>query len=73
MSTTASSEQSKRLEALKSKHAMIAKRLENAMKTPSSADYYLTQLKKQKLLLKDSILKLTRIQPAANQSKSAAG
>lgn len=71
MSIIASSEQSKRIEALKAKHTLISQRLETAMKTPSAADYYLTQLKKQKLLLKDSIIKLTHIQPAANQSTAA--
>ena len=72
MSNSISSEQSKRLEALKAKHAVISQRLEQAMKTPASADYYLTQLKKQKLLLKDTIQKLARHQMAANQSESAA-
>ncbi|MCD8494084.1 MAG: DUF465 domain-containing protein [Alphaproteobacteria bacterium] len=55
MSTTLSSEQSRRLEALKAKHYAIAERLETAMKRPGMADYYLKQLKKQKLQLKDSI------------------
>lgn len=71
MSTTLSSEQSKRLEALKTKHAAISERLNNAMKKPATADYYLTQLKKQKLILKDSIQKLMAGHSAANQTEAA--
>jgi hypothetical protein len=72
MSHHPTSEQSKRLEALKAKHAAISERLDTAMKRPASADYYLVQLKKQKLLLKDSIQKLVRGHNAANQTESVA-
>jgi hypothetical protein len=71
MSTVAPSEQIKKLEALKAKHAAISERLDTALKRPSTADYYLVQLKKQKLLLKDSILRLTGHASAANQSSAA--
>ncbi|MCD8498275.1 MAG: DUF465 domain-containing protein [Alphaproteobacteria bacterium] len=71
MSTTTSSEQLKRLKALQAKHAAISERLDTALKTPSTADYYLVQLKKQKLLLKDSIMRLSDPRRVANQSGAA--
>lgn len=71
MSMTLSSEQSKRLDALKAKHASVSERLERAMKTPSSADYYLRQLKKQKLLLKDSIQRFIGLDDVANRMEAA--
>ncbi len=44
-----------RIEALKSKHALLSRRVRDAQNSPSSTDYYLSQLKKQKLMLKEEI------------------
>ena len=49
------SSQQSRIDALKAKHAILASRLDRAQKQPGSADFYIKQLKKQKLLLKDKI------------------
>lgn len=49
-----------KINALKSKHAAVKTMLEEARKSPSTADYYLNQLKKQKLTLKDEITQLSR-------------
>ena len=50
-----SSSQPSRLEALKSRHAILSTRLEDAQKSPSTNDFFLRQLKKQKLMLKEEI------------------
>lgn len=44
-----------RLEALRQKHAMLSTRIEQEQRRPSATDFYLRQLKKQKLLLKEEI------------------
>ena len=44
-----------RLEALKKKHATLKMRIANEQKNPANADFYLKQLKKQKLILKEEI------------------
>ena len=46
-----------KVRALKDKHAALEDRINEALKSPStaSADFYLKQLKKQKLALKDTI------------------
>ncbi|MFN3700269.1 MAG: YdcH family protein [Alphaproteobacteria bacterium] len=48
---------SAKMKALKDKHAALEERIQQALKSPStaSADFYLKQLKKQKLTLKDTI------------------
>lgn len=48
---------SAKIKALKEKHAVLETRIDEAMKSPSmaTADYYLKQLKRQKLILKDRI------------------
>lgn len=47
---------SSKIRALKERHAALEDRINEAMKSPgSSADFYLRQLKKQKLALKDTI------------------
>lgn len=48
---------SAKISALKEKHSALEERIHEAMKSPStaSADFYLKQLKKQKLVLKDAI------------------
>ncbi|MCB1531589.1 MAG: DUF465 domain-containing protein [Alphaproteobacteria bacterium] len=43
-----------RLEALKKKHALYKEQIREAQKSPA-ADFYLKQLKKQKLLVKEEI------------------
>jgi hypothetical protein len=51
---TASSPAS-RIEALRHKHALLKHRIETVQSLPSTTDFYLKQLKKQKLLLKEEI------------------
>ena len=52
---------SAKIEALKEKHAVLENRIDEAMKSPSTmgADYYLKQLKRQKLILKDTIAQMS--------------
>lgn len=47
--------QESRLEALKGKHSLLSSRIEDAQKSPSTTDYYLRHLKKQKLKVKEEI------------------
>ncbi len=46
-----------KIKALQEKHAVLETRIDEALKSPSiaGADYYLKQLKRQKLILKDTI------------------
>jgi hypothetical protein len=44
-----------RVEALRSKHSILADRIEEAQRQPSTTDFYLRQLKKEKLFLKEKI------------------
>jgi hypothetical protein len=44
-----------RLEALRSKHEVLTGRIEEAHRQPSSTDFYLRQLKKQRLAVKEQI------------------
>lgn len=44
-----------RLEALKARHAAIDAELQEYTKSPSASDLYLTQLKKQKLQIKEQL------------------
>ena len=44
-----------RLEALRQRHSVLSSRIEEAYKSPSTTDFYLRQLKKQKLFLKEEI------------------
>lgn len=50
-----SSSRSARLNALKKKHAILSTRLEDAQKSPSTNDFFLRQIKKEKLVLKEQI------------------
>ena len=50
-----SSSQPSRLEALRVRHAVLSSRLEEAQKFPSTNDFFLRQLKKEKLMLKEEI------------------
>ncbi len=52
---TMSSAYLSRLEALKNKHAIIDTRIDDAQKPPGREDFYLKQLKKQRLLIKEEI------------------
>ncbi|MCB1720852.1 MAG: YdcH family protein [Alphaproteobacteria bacterium] len=47
--------QKSRLEALKQRHSHLSSRIEQAYKSPSTTDFYLRQLKKEKLMLKEQI------------------
>lgn len=47
-----------RLESLQSKHSELSQKIERELQSPSAADFYIHQLKKQKLLLKDEIEKM---------------
>ncbi len=49
------SAQKSRLEALRQRHSVLSNKVEEAHKSPSTTDFYLRQLKKQKLVLKEEI------------------
>ena len=51
-----------KIKSLKNKHLALENRIEEALKSPStaSADFYLRQLKKQKLVLKDEIERMSQ-------------
>jgi hypothetical protein len=49
------SSQVSRLKALQEKHAILSNRINEAHHSPSATDFYLRQLKKQRLLLKDEL------------------
>lgn len=44
-----------RIEALRVKHRALSNQIEDAHKNLSTTDYYLSQLKKQKLAVKESL------------------
>ena len=46
---------SNRLTALREKHAALSARIEQAQKSPSTTDFYLKQLKKRRLQIKEEI------------------
>lgn len=56
-----------RIMALKQKHAVLASRIEEAQKRPSTSDFYLQQLKRQKLMLKEKIEGMRSL--ASNESE----
>lgn len=49
------SSQHSRLDALKKRHAILSSRIDEARKSPSMNDFFVQQLKKQKLALKDQM------------------
>lgn len=49
------SSQHSRLEALRDRHAALSVRVEQAQKRPATTDFFLRQLKKQKLILKEEM------------------
>ena len=57
MSLTTVSEvpENPRIQALKEKHIALSQEIEDAQKNLSTTDYYLSQLKKQKLKVKEKI------------------
>jgi len=44
-----------RIQALRNKHAILNQRIEEVQNRPSTTDFYLRQLKKQKLFIKEEI------------------
>lgn len=44
-----------RIEALRARHAILANRIQDLQKTPASSEFYMKQLKKQKLIIKEEI------------------
>ena len=50
-----------RLESLRSKHALYKMQIKEAQKRPATADFYLTQLKKQKLQVKEEIENIRKV------------
>lgn len=51
------SSQEARFNALQQKHALLSSQIQEVHNTPSATDFYIRQLKKQKLHLKDEIEK----------------
>ena len=54
-----------RLEALREKHAMYKHKIKEARQHPSTTDFYLAQLKKQKLAVKEEIENIREIRKAS--------
>lgn len=50
-----SSSQASRLETLRQKHADLSRKIEREQAFPGATDFYLRQLKKRKLMLKEQI------------------
>jgi hypothetical protein len=44
-----------RIQALRNKHAIINSRIEEAQRSPSSADFHIRQLKKKRLQIQEEI------------------
>jgi len=59
-----SPKQISRIEALRQKHSILSTEIENSYKKVSVSDFYITQLKKQKLLVKQELQSMSRV--AAN-------
>ena len=55
MKSTISSSQSSRIESLRQKHAVLSNQIEKAQNNLGTSDFYLIQLKKQKLVIKEEI------------------
>ncbi|MBI1300091.1 MAG: DUF465 domain-containing protein [Alphaproteobacteria bacterium] len=54
--TPTASKKYPRIEALRKKHRELSQQVEDARKQLSTTDYYLNQLKKQKLIVKEKLL-----------------
>jgi hypothetical protein len=50
------SSQESRVQALQNRHAVLSNKVEEAYRSPSTTDFYLRQLKKEKLALKEEML-----------------
>ncbi len=50
-----------RVEALKEKHQKLSNRIDEARKRISVSDFYISDLKKQKLMIKEQIEKESRV------------
>ncbi|MCC7305697.1 MAG: DUF465 domain-containing protein [Alphaproteobacteria bacterium] len=49
-----------RVQALQQKHAILSSRIHEAHNHPSSTDFYLRQLKKERLLIKEALEEMRR-------------
>lgn len=58
-SNSASAPGSSRVNALRAKHSMYKDLIKQARKSPSTTDFYLRQLKKQKLIIKEELENIT--------------
>ncbi len=52
------SSQVSRIKALQEKHSVLSRNIEEAQNSPATTDFYLKQLKKQRLYLKDAMQEL---------------
>jgi hypothetical protein len=59
------SSQESRVQALKDRHAVLSNRIEEAHRSPSTTHFYLQQLKKQKLALKEEMLGIRESEQAS--------
>ena len=62
-----------RLESLKRKHSELKNNIRNQQNNPAVADYYLKQLKQQKLLVKDQIEDVIGTMRRAQANTEASG
>ena len=60
-----------RINALRQKHRILSSQLDQASKSISVSDFYLKQLKKQKLFLKEQIEGLRSVAANEDQRRSA--
>ena len=60
------SSQVSRINALKEKHSLLSDQIKEARKSVSVSDFYLTQLKKEKLVLKEEIEGIRNARQVAN-------
>lgn len=58
LAVASASSETPHLKALKERHADISRQIEEARKDRTTTDFYLTQLKKQKLVIKEKITDL---------------
>lgn len=55
LAAASASPENPHIKALKERHADLSRQIDEARKSRSTTDYYLTQLKKQKLVIKEKI------------------
>ena len=68
--TISATNENPRIHALRQRHAALSQEVEDARKSLSTTDFYLNQLKKLKLLVKEEIMLLE--QDIANQGSEGA-